>query len=38
MAVRELAIQRLGGKFWGGRFGEWEERAMKGGRSEESLL
>jgi len=38
MAAKELAIQRLGGKFWSGRFSEWKGESCKGGPSEGSLL
>jgi hypothetical protein len=38
MAAEELAIQRLGAKFWSGRFSELEGESYKGGPSEESLL
>jgi hypothetical protein len=38
MATEELAIKRLGGKFWSGRFSEFEGESCRGGSSEESLL
>jgi hypothetical protein len=37
MATEELAIQRLGGKFWSGRFSELEGESCRGGWSDESL-
>jgi hypothetical protein len=38
MAAEELAIKRLGSKFWKSRFSELEGESCRGGRSEESLL
>jgi hypothetical protein len=38
MAAEELAIKRLGGKFWSGRFSELEGESCRGGPNEESLL
>jgi len=38
MAAEELAIQRLGGKFWSSRFWELQGESYRGGPSEESLL
>jgi hypothetical protein len=37
MAAEELAIQRLGGKFWSGRFWSGKERATEKVRVEKSL-
>jgi hypothetical protein len=38
MATEDLAIQRLGGKFWSDRFSELEGESYRGGPNEESLL
>jgi hypothetical protein len=38
MAAEEMAIKRLGGKFWRSRFSELEGESCRGGPNEESLL